>query len=404
MLACNYLPFMLLPLLKAYERADRSLVLAALDLGATPWQAFWRVTFPITLPGAISGAALVFIPVSGEYLIPHFIGDGKVSVVGTLVMEWFDQRHWPYAAACATWLAAIVLVPIARVADLEELDAGREPARRKEPQPDEFRPRIRPPFAGWAELALGVVLAGMYLPVVMTFVYSFNASRIGTVWTGFSLHGYRELLAQDDLWRALAASCAIGAAASSLSVLAGHAGGPGPARTGGRRRRTLAQGVLALPLVTPDVILALSLAMFFSALRIEQGWGTVIAAHCVFGISYAFVVMTGRGAGSRSRRCSPPRSTAARRRGKPYCRVIVPILAPSLIVAWLFVFALSFDDFLITFLTKGPGTDTLPIKIYAQMRFGIKPQTSALFVILFLTTLAGALVASRLMRRRAWPT
>jgi ABC-type spermidine/putrescine transport system permease subunit I len=111
-LACNYLPFMLLPLLKAYERADRTLVLAALDLGATPWQAFWRVTFPITLPGAVSGAALVFIPVSGEYLIPHFIGDGKVSVVGTLVMEWFDRRHWPYAAACATWLAAIVLVPL----------------------------------------------------------------------------------------------------------------------------------------------------------------------------------------------------------------------------------------------------------------------------------------------------
>jgi ABC-type spermidine/putrescine transport system permease subunit I len=111
-LACNYLPFMVLPLLKAYERADRTLVLAALDLGATPWQAFWRVTFPITLTGAASGAALVFIPVSGEYLIPHFIGDGKVSVAGTLVMEWFDHRHWPYAAACAAWLALIVLVPI----------------------------------------------------------------------------------------------------------------------------------------------------------------------------------------------------------------------------------------------------------------------------------------------------
>lgn len=112
-LAANYLPFMLLPLVKAYERADQTLVLAALDLGATPWQAFWRVTFPLTLPGAASGAALVFIPVSGEYLIPHFIGDGKVSVAGTLVMEWFGHRHWPYAAACAAWLAAIVLAPMA---------------------------------------------------------------------------------------------------------------------------------------------------------------------------------------------------------------------------------------------------------------------------------------------------
>jgi len=111
-LAFNYLPFMLLPLVKAFERADRTLIYAAQDLGATPAQAFWRVTLPITLPGAISGAALVFIPVSGEYLIPHFIGEGKVNVVGTLVMEWFAYRNWPYAAACATWLAAIVLLPM----------------------------------------------------------------------------------------------------------------------------------------------------------------------------------------------------------------------------------------------------------------------------------------------------
>jgi ABC-type spermidine/putrescine transport system permease subunit I len=111
-LTFNYLPFMLLPLVRAFERADRSLLDAAHDLGATPWQAFWRVTVPLTLPGALSGAALVFIPVSGEYLIPHFVGDGKVNVVGTLVMEWFGHRHWPYAAACATWLAAIVLLPM----------------------------------------------------------------------------------------------------------------------------------------------------------------------------------------------------------------------------------------------------------------------------------------------------
>lgn len=250
---------------------------------------------------------------------------------------------------------------------------------------------------GW--FAIGLVLVGMYLPVLTIFVYSFNASRIGTVWTGFSWDGYRELLAQEDLWRALAASFTIGATASSLSVAAGTLAALGLKRWR-RHPRTLAQGLLALPLVTPDVIIALSLAMFFYALRVEQGWGTVVAAHCVFGISYAFVVMTGAVQDLDDTLFAAALDCGATPR-QAYQRVIVPILAPSLAVAWLLVFALSFDDFLITFLTKGPGADTLPIKIYAQMRFGIKPQTSALFVVLFLTTLSIALVAARLLRQKA---
>jgi ABC-type spermidine/putrescine transport system permease subunit II len=250
--------------------------------------------------------------------------------------------------------------------------------------------------------AVGVALVGMYLPVAATFVYSFNASRIGTVWTGFSLAGYRELLAQTDLWRALLASCVIAAAASSISVASGTLAALGLAQWRPRPRK-LANAVLALPLVTPDVITALALAMFFGALSVPQGWGTVIAAHCVFGVSYAFVVMLGA-----VRDLDETLYAAALDCGatpwQAFWRVILPILAPSLVVAWLFVFALSFDDFLITFMTKGPGADTLPIKIYAQMRFGIKPQTSAMFVLLFCVTLCGALVASRWMRRRETAT
>jgi ABC-type spermidine/putrescine transport system permease subunit II len=246
-------------------------------------------------------------------------------------------------------------------------------------------------------LALVVVLLGMYLPVAMTFVYSFNASRIGTVWTGFSLQGYATLFQQAALWRALVASCLIAGSASTLSVLAGTMAAVGLVRWQ-PRWRGVARGVLALPLVTPDVILALSLAMFFSALGLAQGFGTVIAAHCVFGISYAFIVLSGA-VGDLDETLYFAALDCGATPWQAYCRVIVPILAPSLVVAWLFVFALSFDDFLITFMTKGPGTDTLPIKIYAQMRFGIQPQTSALFVILFLTTLSGAVLARRLRTR-----
>lgn len=251
-------------------------------------------------------------------------------------------------------------------------------------------------FLGYTALAL--VLAGMYLPVLMTFVYSFNASRIGTVWTGFSLNGYAELAQAQDLWQALLASCLIGTAASTLSVAAGTLAALGLQRWT-PRFRALGQGLIALPLVTPDVIIALSLAMFFNAIRLQQGFGTVVAAHCVFGIAYAFVVMAGAVQDFDESLYQAALDCGATP-WQALVRVTLPILAPSLAVAWLFVFALSFDDFLITLLTKGPGADTLPVKIYAQMRFGIKPQTSALFVILFLITFAGALAASRLLRRK----
>jgi ABC-type spermidine/putrescine transport system permease subunit II len=246
--------------------------------------------------------------------------------------------------------------------------------------------------------SLAIVLLGMYLPVAMTFVYSFNASRIGTVWTGFSTAGYTQLWEQTELWQALGASCLIGSVASTLSVAAGTLAALG-LRAWRPRLRLVGQGVLALPLVTPDVIIALSLALFFAALRLPQGYGTVVAAHCVFGISYAFVVMAGAVEDLDETLYAAALDCGATP-WQALSRVILPILAPSLIVAWLFVFALSLDDFLITFMTKGPGADTLPIKIYGQMRFGIKPQTSALFVVLFLVTLAGAVAAGRLLKER----
>ena len=115
---------------------------------------------------------------------------------------------------------------------------------------------------------------------------------------------------------------------------------------------------------------------------------TVVLAHTAFGISYAFVVLS-----AAVEDLDENLQAAALDSGatpwQAFRLVTVPILAPSLAVAWLLVFALSFDDFLITFFTKGPGRDTLPIKIYAQMRFGVRPDTNALFVVLFLATLIG---------------
>lgn len=107
----NYLPFMLLPLLRSIEQIDANLTDAALDLGATPWSAFWHVTLPLSRPGALAGSMLVFVPAVGEYLVPHFIGNGKVSVLGTqIVSEFMERRNWPFAASLVTMLLLLVVL------------------------------------------------------------------------------------------------------------------------------------------------------------------------------------------------------------------------------------------------------------------------------------------------------
>lgn len=251
---------------------------------------------------------------------------------------------------------------------------------------------------GFTRAVLMAALAGLYAPIVMTFLYSFNASkRIGTVWRGFSLEPYARVFEQEELLSGLLASLLIGFSTSCVAVALGTlaavglAKWRGPARTGG-------QTLLSLPLVTPDIIIGISLASYFAVLRVDRGWGTVVLAHAVFGISYAYVVLA-----SAVRDLDENLYRAALDLGatpwQALVRVTVPLLLPAMGVAWLLVFALSFDDFVITFLTKGPGADTLPIEIYGQMRFGVRPQTNALFVLLFLATLLIAMVAARLGRR-----
>lgn len=250
----------------------------------------------------------------------------------------------------------------------------------------------------WASRAvLAAILALMYAPVVMVFIYSFNASRLGSVWTGFSTHWYCELLRRRDLWDGLRTSLTIGLAASSLSVALGTMAALGLQRWRARARR-IAQGVLALPLVVPDIIMAVALGLFFHVLGVRKGLTTVVLAHVSFGLSYAYVVVA-----AAVQDLDEDLHAAALDCGatpwQAFWRVTAPILAPSLVVAWLLVFALSFDDFLITFFTKGPGGDTLPIKIYARMRFGVRPDTNALFVLLVLCTLGSVAFAGRLGRR-----
>lgn len=261
----------------------------------------------------------------------------------------------------------------------------------------------RTTLATWLNRAvLALVLVGIYAPVGMVFLYSLKAGKVGTAWQGVSFQGYRALARSHGLWQALQASISIGVVTSTLSVAVGTLAAIGLARWRARPQQA-AQGLLYLPLVAPDMITAISLAIFFHALHVQQGWGTVVLAHGVFGISYAYVVMAGA-VGDLDDNLRLAALDCGATPWQAFWRVTAPILAPSLTLAWLLVFALSFDDFLITQMTKGTGSDTLPIKIFGQMRFGVRPETNALFVLLFLVTLSGAILAARLNRQRDWTT
>lgn len=257
-------------------------------------------------------------------------------------------------------------------------------------------PRSQSPWVG--RLILGGVLAVLYAPVVMIGVYSFTESKLGMVWRGFTTSWYAELFRDGELAESLRVSVLVGCAASTFSVALGTLAAVG-LQTWRPRTRRLVQGLLALPLVVPEMVLAVALGVYFHALGTEKGLLTVVLAHTVFGLAYAFVIVS-----AAVNDLDPNLYHAAldcgATPGQAFWRVLLPILAPSLTAAWLLVFALSFDDFLVTMFTKGLSDDTLPIKIYTRMRFGVRPDTNALFVLLFLATLAGVLVTLRLNRTR----
>ncbi|ADB16611.1 binding-protein-dependent transport systems inner membrane component [Pirellula staleyi DSM 6068] len=246
------------------------------------------------------------------------------------------------------------------------------------------------------QLAMVVVLLAMYAPVVMTIVYSFNDSRFGSVFTRFSLAGYQRLFEESELWIALRTSVLLGAAVSSLSVVFGSLAAWGLKKWKPTSQQA-ASGLLALPLVTPDMITGISLALAFQAIALDRGYFTLLLAHGVFGIGYAFVVMQSAiadfdenlYAAAIDLGATPWQATR---------RVIIPLLLPSLAVAWLLVFAISLDDVLITLLTKGVGTDTLPMEIFSRMRFGLRSDTNALFTVMLLVVFFVALGASRMFR------
>ena len=259
----------------------------------------------------------------------------------------------------------------------------------------------------WPALWLAIIGFGiLYVPVVVMVVYSFNASRLVSVWAGFSTRWYGELMQNDQVLSALAKSLWVAVNAATLSTIFGVLIALAFVRYGNFRFRLLLSALASTPLVMPEVVTGLSLLLLFIAMEGFFGWpagrgiDTIIIAHTTFGMCFAAVVVQ-----SRLRDFDMSIEEAASDLGatQPYIffSITLPIIAPAVVAAWLLAFTLSFDDLVIASFVSGPGSSTLPIVVFSKVRLGVTPEINALATIMIALLAASVIVASIIIYRNA---
>jgi putrescine transport system permease protein len=250
--------------------------------------------------------------------------------------------------------------------------------------------------------ALVLGLAFLYLPIVILVIYSFNASRLVTVWGGWSTRWYTEFFNDRAMLEAAWMSLRVGAVSATAATILGTLAAVALSRGERFKGRTLFSGMLYAPLVMPEVITGLSLLLLFVALNAERGFWTVTIAHTTLTMCFVATVVQARlSALDRSLEeaamdlgCDPFRAFVA---------VTLPLILPAIAAGWMLAFTLSLDDLVIASFTTGPGSATLPIRIYSEVRLGVKPEINAictLIIGLIAVVIVVASLASKLSGAR----
>ncbi|RLP22974.1 ABC transporter permease subunit [Mesorhizobium sp. YM1C-6-2] len=254
----------------------------------------------------------------------------------------------------------------------------------------------------WSRFNITSVVLGfafLYLPIVLLVVFSFNASRLVTVWGGFSIKWYGELFRNQGLMDAAWVTLRVGVISATVATVLGTLAALALTRYTRFRGRVLFSGMVFAPLVMPEVITGLSLLLLFVAIDLDRGFLTVTLAHITFSMCFVAVVV-------QSRLMSFDRSLeeAAMDLGAPpvktFFQVTLPVIAPAVVSGWMLAFTLSLDDLVIASFASGPGATTLPMKIYSQVRLGVTPEINAACTLMIGIVAAGVLAASIVNKRR----
>ncbi len=247
----------------------------------------------------------------------------------------------------------------------------------------------------WLTAYAVIVYVFLFLPIVILIIFSFNADRRNFNWTGFTLDWYPTLFQNELILGALGVTLQVALVAVLASVALGTLLGLGLARIGQRWRGPM-EVLLLLPMVTPEIVMGISLLLFFSQVFGGQGSFTQISlAHVTFCVSYVAVIVRARAIG-----LDPHLEEAARDLGasaiSTFRHVTLPLLAPAIAAGGMIAFALSFDDLVITSFNAGVGSSTLPLYIYSKIRFGVTPEINAISTLIVAVTAVAILIAWRL--------
>jgi len=258
----------------------------------------------------------------------------------------------------------------------------------------------------FSRTALVFGLVFLYVPILSMIVFSFNNSRLVTVWDSANsptLKWYSALMSNDQILGAAWLSIKIAMIAATGAVVLGTLAGVALARFGVFRGRALLAGMTTAPLVMPEVITGLSLLLLFVALEQTIGWPngrgpvTITLAHITFCMAYVTVVVQSRLVGFDESLEEAAMDLGARP-AKVFFRITLPLIVPALVSGWLLAFTLSWDDLVISQFVAGPGSSTLPMVIFSKVRLGVSPDVNALATIMVLIVASGIVVSSVWMR------
>ena len=246
--------------------------------------------------------------------------------------------------------------------------------------------------------------AFLYVPIILLMIYSFNESRLVTIWGGFSTKWYGTLLENQQMLDAARRSLEIAAIAATVACVFGTVAGMVLARFGRFRGRTLFSGMVTAPLVMPEVITGLSLLLLFVAMEglfgFPQGRGmvTITIAHITFCLAYVAVIVQSRLV-SLDESIEEAAMDLGARPLTVFFWITLPIISPAVIAGWLLSFTLSLDTLVITSFVSGPGSTTLPVYIFSKVKLGVTPEINALATIIVVIVTTGVVIAGGLLVR-----